>query len=169
MNTISVSTVNERLRRFFLGLAAVICAVTVVELLLIEHSQSLTQLIPFALSALGIASALVAMMRPSRRSIQVLRGIMTLVIAGSLFGIYEHLAGNWDFALELHPGSGMGKLLFETLSGANPLLAPGTLAIAAITALAATYYHPALLQHVASHDENKSVATPHAGDVEYPA
>jgi len=36
--------------------------------------------------------------------------------------------------------------LIKAVSGGNPLLAPGILALAAIIALAATYYHPALVE-----------------------
>ena len=35
-------------------------------------------------------------------------------------------------------------LLMDTLHGANPLLAQGILALAAVLAVGATYYHPSL-------------------------
>ena len=140
----TASTVDFRLRRFFIGLSAVICAVTIVELLLLEHTGDIVQFIPFMLSGLGIVGAVMVLAHPARQMILAFRGLMTLIILGSLFGVYEHLEGNLAFAQELHPNSSIGNLWLEILGGANPLLAPGTLAIASIIAIAATYYHPAL-------------------------
>jgi hypothetical protein len=67
-----------------------------------------------------------------------------LLVAGSLFGVYEHIEHNLAFELEIRPGAGLGDVWFEALKGASPLLAPGILVLAAILAIAATYYHPAL-------------------------
>ncbi|MFN8468380.1 MAG: hypothetical protein U0X20_22675, partial [Caldilineaceae bacterium] len=64
---------------------------------------------------------------------------------GSLLGIYEHVAGNIAFAQEILPGTPTADLLLEGLTGANPFLAPGMLAVGALIALAATYGHPALV------------------------
>ena len=132
------------LEGILIGLSAAICAVTIVELLLLGHTSGIVQLIPFGLSGLGIVGAVMVLALPEKQTILAFRSLMTLIFLGSLFGVYEHLAGNLAFAQELHPGSSPGKLFLETLAGANPLLAPGTLAIAAIIALAATYYHPTL-------------------------
>jgi hypothetical protein len=55
-----------------------------------------------------------------------------------LLGIYEHLENNFKFALEIRPNAVLSNVFWESLSGANPLLAPG------ILALAATYYQPEL-------------------------
>jgi hypothetical protein len=69
---------------------------------------------------------------------------MGLVVCGSLFGIYEHLANNFAFQREMNPSAPMAHALVSAVAGANPLLAPGTLAVAAVLALAASYNHPAL-------------------------
>ena len=82
--------------------------------------------------------------RPGRGTILILRWIMGLTFLGSLFGLFEHLEHNIGFALEIQPNAALPDIFFEALGGANPLLAPGMLAVAAMIALAATYYHPAL-------------------------
>ena len=69
---------------------------------------------------------------------------MLVGLVGSLFGIYEHLEHNIEFALEIRPNAAVADVFWGALAGANPLLAPGILAFMAILALAATYYHPAL-------------------------
>jgi hypothetical protein len=69
---------------------------------------------------------------------------MIVIALGSLFGVYEHIQGNAEFRLETHPDSTTTELIGAALGGADPLVAPGILAVAAVLALAATYAHPAL-------------------------
>jgi hypothetical protein len=140
----SAEIVVERLRRFLLILAGLICAATVVELWLIKHTKDPIQLLPFILCGLGLAAVVVVLLRPQRRTLRALQGIMGLLILGSLIGVYEHIASNLEFALEIQPNAATNTLIFKALGGANPLLAPGMLAFAALLAIAATYYHPTL-------------------------
>ena len=72
---------------------------------------------------------------------------MSVVALGSLFGMVEHLANNAEFYLEIHPSATVLETIAAALGGANPLVAPGILAVAAIIAVAATYAHPALKPH----------------------
>jgi hypothetical protein len=136
--------VVQRLRVFLLGLSGWMCVATIVELLLSEHTESPTQLIPFILCGIGLVVVVLALVRPQRTSLLALRAVMGLLLLGSLFGVYEHLEGNLAFELEIRPGAAFGDVWFEALRGASPLLAPGILALAALVAIAATYYHPAL-------------------------
>jgi hypothetical protein len=69
---------------------------------------------------------------------------MGLVVCGSLFGIYEHFSNNVAFQREISPNAPIGNALMHAVAGGNPLLAPGTLAVAAVLALAATYNHSTL-------------------------
>ena len=55
-----------------------------------------------------------------------------------------HLVNNYQFEAELRPGAAAGDIFMQALMGANPLLAPGILALAGVLAIAATYYDPAL-------------------------
>jgi hypothetical protein len=133
-----------RLRLFLLAVAALMFGGTVVELLLLAHFKTATQLIPFALCGLGLAAALWALARPARASLLFLRANAAVIALGSLLGAYEHITENIAFQLETKPSSTTFELLKVAVSGANPLLAPGILAFAALLAAAATYYHPAL-------------------------
>jgi hypothetical protein len=69
---------------------------------------------------------------------------MSLLLLGSLLGVYEHLVNNFAFELEMRPSAVWSDVWFQALRGAAPLLAPGILAVAAVVAIAATYAHPAL-------------------------
>jgi hypothetical protein len=137
----------QRLRRFLLILAAFICLGTIVELWFTEHFEEPLQLIPFALCIIGFISVLGVLFRPQRRTLLGLRAVMVVVGLGSGLGIFLHVVNNFDFELEIRPNAAAGDVLMDALRGANPLLAPGVLALAATLAIAATYYHPALEKH----------------------
>lgn len=137
----------QRLRTFLLGLAAFLCAGTMVELALIGHWEGPPQILPFVLCGLGLAAVIALLLRPQRRIIRLLRWVMGVTFAGSLFGVYEHIEHNIGFAMEIRPNATMGDVFFDALGGANPLLAPGMLALAAMIAIAATYYHPLLVDN----------------------
>jgi hypothetical protein len=141
--------VLQRLRTFLLLLAAGLSLGAIVELWAANHTEEPLQWVPFVLCGLSVVAISAALLRPQRGVLLTLRGIMVLMVGGSLLGIYEHVAGNIAFAQEIHPNLDAGALLLEGLTGGNPLLAPGTLAVAALIALAATYYHPALASRYA--------------------
>ena len=128
-----------RLRGLLFALAPALFAGTVAELLLAGHTESRLQLIPFALCALGLATVALAWLRPARWSALTLRAVMAVVGGGSLLGMWEHFQGNRGFALEVHPEAGGADLLRAALTGADPLLAPGILAVAALVAISATF------------------------------
>ena len=146
------TTVEQRLRTFLLVLAGWMCVGTVVELFLAKHTEDPVQFAPFVLCGLGLIAVMAALRRPRRATLMALRGVMSLLMIGSLFGMYEHLANNFAFELEMRPSAVWSDVWFEALRGAAPLLAPGILALAAIIAIAATYEHPALVRSVPSAD-----------------
>ena len=136
--------VEQRLRWFLLSLAGFVFLGTVVELWLEEHTESATQFIPFVLCGLGFLAVVAALINPNRVTLLALRGVMGLVALGGLFGVYEHLEHNLAFELEIRPTATVTAVLLDALKGASPMLAPGILALTALIAIAATYYHPAL-------------------------
>ncbi len=140
----SDGVIVARLRRLLLALAGAICAGAIVELWMEEHYGDPVQWIPFILSALGALVVAAAWFRTRRATLLALRGVMAVVAAGSFLGIYEHVTRNLAFELEIRPNAAVTDVLLKALHGASPIFAPGILALAAILAVAATYYHPAL-------------------------
>jgi hypothetical protein len=140
----STTTIEQRLRTFLLGLAGWMCVGTIAELFLAKHYEDLVQFVPFVLCGVGLIAVVAALRRPRRATLLALRGVMGLLMAGSLLGMYEHLANNFAFELEMRPSASWSDVWFQALRGAAPLLAPGILAVAAVLAIAATYAHPAL-------------------------
>ncbi|MCS6827488.1 MAG: hypothetical protein NZ553_12815 [Caldilinea sp.] len=136
------TTLEGRYRLFLLALAAALCIGTPTELWLTGHTDSPLQWIPFALCGLGSLAIAVAWLRPSRRTLRSLQAAMVLLFAGAALGSFEHYEHNVELALEIRPGAVLSDVLFEAMKGANPLLAPGVLALAALLGLAAVYRHP---------------------------
>lgn len=129
----------RRLRGFLRGLAATLFVGTIAELVLAGHTDGLIQLVPFALCVLGLLALGAAWVRPGPRSERALRLVMAVVALGSVVGMAEHFWGNRAFARETHPTADARSLLRPALTGAAPLLAPGTLAVTAAVATAATF------------------------------
>jgi hypothetical protein len=140
----NADTVLSRMRIWLLLLAGGLLIGTLVELILINHAESAVQLIPFALCGLGLLSVALALLRARRAVLLTLRVCMLIIVAGSLFGVYEHISNNISFLLEIQPNATSAEVLSKALGGANPLLAPAMLTLAAVLALTATYYHPAI-------------------------
>lgn len=138
------AAVENRLRRFLLILTAVVFPGTVLELLLEEHTKETIQWIPFVLCAAGFIVVIAVLRRPQRSTVMALRLVMVFVAGGGLLGMALHLWNNYTFVQEIHPNTPATDLALSALKGANPLFAPGILVFAAVVAIAATYYHPAL-------------------------
>lgn len=128
-----------RLTGFLYGLAIVMFAGTIVELIAAKHYQEPMQFVPFVLCVAGIGAVLLAWQRPDRRIILALRALMVVTAAGTALGIWEHIEGNMGFILEMHPGTSGWPLIYGALTGRAPLLASGVLAAAAVVAIAGTF------------------------------
>ncbi len=112
------------------------------ELLLLEHYDSWQQWIPLVMLALGLPAAIVVWRTPSPETIRVFRQLMSLWMVTGALGLYFHLQGNIEFALERDPAlRGIG-LLWKAMRGATPTLAPGALAQLGLLGLAYTFRHP---------------------------
>lgn len=132
------------LRRFLLATAVATYLAAAVELVLVDHYEEWQQVLPFATIALGLAAAGWAWASPAPASLRSARWAGALAAATALAGVYFHVEGNLGFAREVRPGEGGLALAWDALSGGNPLLAPGMVALAGVLAAAATYRHPAL-------------------------
>ena len=138
------ASVEHFYRRFLFGAAALTFGAAGAELLLVEHYADRLQVLPFVMIGLGLLTTVWAWRAPSLRSIRAVRWTAGAVVLGSVAGIVLHAKGNVEFALEVTPNEPLASLIWDAVSGASPLLAPGMLALAAILAAAATYRHPAL-------------------------
>jgi hypothetical protein len=100
------------------------------------------QLIPFAVCAAGVVTVALAVIRPGRPTLMLLRAVMLMAVVTSLLGMYYHVSGNVGFELEIRPNDGTSDVFLDALKGANPFLAPGILALAGVIVLLAVWYQP---------------------------
>ena len=135
----SPAEVLRRLRLFLLILSSLLFLGTLVELWLVNHTEDAIQWLAFVFSGLGLFATVAVLFRRRRKTVLLLRVCMLVVVLGSFFGIYQHVSNNIAFEREIHPNAGFRQLTWKGLGGANPLLAPGTLAVAGLLALAGTY------------------------------
>jgi hypothetical protein len=135
---------DSPLRRLLLALVLVGAAGLVVELVLLEHYDSIWQWTPLALLGLVLVVGGVLAWRPGRRALRAFQGVMALCVIAGVVGVYLHYRGNVEFELEREPTLGGLALLWEAVRGATPALAPGALAQLGLTGLAYAFRHPLL-------------------------
>lgn len=135
---------NGTLRGFLLALLAFGMVGTLAELFLLEHTESVSQWIPIALLGIGLIAALALAMRPAPSTVRALQATMLAFVASGLAGLYLHYRGNAEFELEMRPALHGFELFRESLGGATPSLAPGTMVQFGLLGLILTFRHPAL-------------------------
>ena len=112
------------------------------ELLLIGHFEDQSQFIPLALISAALAAAAWLALRPGRAALRTFKVLMIGFVLGGAVGVGLHYQGNEEFELEMYPDLSGVELVQETLTGALPVLAPGTMAVLGLVGLAVTYRHP---------------------------
>lgn len=115
---------------------------TLAELLLLEHTETVWQLVPVALLGLGLLLILWRAIRPSRGSIRTLQVLALVYMAAGLLGWIQHYSGNEEFELEMYPDRAGSELMWESLMGATPVLAPGVMVQLGLLVIAYAYRHP---------------------------
>lgn len=138
------STVEQQLRSFLVGVAAFIFIGTVAELYLLEHYEETQQWIPIILSIVGFFISVAVWKKQARKILITFRWVMGLIALASLYGMYLHFMGNYQFTLEINPSFSAVEAIWPAIKGSYPLLAPGILFLSASLGLAATYRHPEL-------------------------
>lgn len=105
---------------------------TSMELYLLGHYEGFYQLIPFV--CIGVALLLFVILF-FNRTVLVRRLFKTVIVLTALSGVYGmglHLHANYEFEKELKPHADRWYLLAESLSGALPILAPGSMIVLAL-------------------------------------
>jgi len=120
------------------------CVGTLAELLLIGHDESLAQFVPLVLLGTGTVIGVAALAAPSITGLRALKWLMVVFVASGALGVGLHDRGNQEFELERQPTAGGLPLFSKTVTGATPVLAPGSMTLLGVVGLALTYRHPLL-------------------------
>jgi hypothetical protein len=133
-----------RFRAFLLATLTVGILGTAAELLLLGHVESAQQLIPLVLLAAAVVVVVWHAAVPQLATIRLLQVTMLMFVLSGLVGISLHFKGNVEFELEMYPSMTGVELVTKTLTGATPVLAPGTMTLLGLIGLTYTYAHPSL-------------------------
>ncbi|MGH7637302.1 MAG: hypothetical protein ACREOK_06585 [Gemmatimonadaceae bacterium] len=97
------------------------------ELVLLEHYEDALQFLPFVAIAAGLASGVWLALRPGRAATRAFRVVIAGFLISGLVGLVLHYRGNSEFERERDPSISGLALIWESLTGATPALAPGTM------------------------------------------
>lgn len=117
------------------------------ELLLLEHTESLWQLVPLLLIALSFVALVCHAAIRRAATVRVFQATMLLFIVSGAIGAYLHYRAKVEFKLEMNPDLGGLDLFRAAIMGATlpPVLAPGMMIQMGLLGLAYAYRHPALI------------------------
>lgn len=135
---------SSLLRRGLLVLLLIGAVGLVGELVLLEHYEDQTQLIPFGLLVATMMATGWHWWAYDRRSLRVFQAVMLLLIIAGPVGIYLHVSGNYEMEREFDPSLLGLDLWLEVIRGEAPSLAPGTLVQFGLLGLLYAYRHPLL-------------------------
>lgn len=144
VHALSTSQTTATLRRLVLFIFLLGVVGSGVELVLLEHTEQVWQVLPVAALGLAVLVALWAGLRPARGSLRALQLLMGLFVVLGGIGLYLHYRGNAEFELEMYPSMKGFELIWKTMTGATPVLGPGVMIQLGLLGFAYTYRHPAL-------------------------
>ncbi|MEL6976266.1 MAG: hypothetical protein AAGL29_12825 [Bacteroidota bacterium] len=105
---------------------------TIMELYLLEHYEDRLQLIPILCIALLLVLMVILLIRKSAIVQGVFKFVLLLTAGSGVYGIFLHLRANYEFEQEMRPSVKGWDLFVESLSGALPSLAPGSMIVLAL-------------------------------------
>lgn len=131
----AAATELTRIRRILAALFLFGSVGTAAELLLMEHTEGVWQNVPLALIAIGCVVFTAVAVRPGTLQLRTFQLILGLFVASGLAGVLLHYQGNTEFERELNPDAAGMELFWESMKGATPALAPGTMILLGVLGL----------------------------------
>ena len=114
-------------RRILAALFVVGSLGTAAELVLMEHIEDAWQNVPLVLIPVGCLGLAVLLVKPRTVQLRVFQVIVGLFVAAGVVGSVLHYQSNAEFELELNADAAGVQLFCESMKGAVPPLAPGTM------------------------------------------
>lgn len=130
------------LRKMLLAVFLLGALGTGIELVLLEHYSELSQLIPLGMILIGMVVLATWCLSGAPAVLRVFQASMLLFVLAGTLGIYLHYDSNVEFELEMNPSTAGWALIWSSLTGAMPALAPGTMIHLGLVGLLYTYRHP---------------------------
>jgi len=116
---------------------------TLIELVLLEHTETFVQGIPLALLAIAVLLLLWVMIRPRWMAVVLFQTLMALLIGAGMLGLLLHFRANLEFQRDLAPTARLTELFWKVMAAkAPPALAPAVLAQLGCLGLIYAYRFP---------------------------
>ena len=132
------------LRNALLGLLLIGNVGTLVELLLLKHTDGVWQLAPLLLSGATLLVLAWFGVARSARALHALAVVLALCFVSGGVGVVQHLRGNVAYARDSNPSLAGRELYLEAVMGSTPTLAPGVMVQLALIGFAFLFRHPRL-------------------------
>lgn len=136
----------EIVRRWLLVILIVGMAGTVVELLLLKHTDGFWQLAPVLLILVAMAVVGWSTLTGSRAARRALQAVMSLMVLCGTVGMIQHYRGNIAYERDSNPSLSGGELYRSALLGSTPALAPGSMIPLGLIGLLVAFCHPGLVR-----------------------
>jgi len=138
------SPLEARFRLILCALAVATFVVIPAELILLGHTQSVAQWIPFVACFFGLVASGWVVVDPVPARLRGARLLSRLIVLSGMVGAFMHLRANLLLQLEIRPNETWSEAMWPALQGSAAFLAPGILILGALLVLGATYDHPVL-------------------------
>ena len=109
---------------------------TAAELLLLGHIDGWQQVLPVALLGVSVVVFALYAVKPTWATSAVFLVTMWMFLISGAVGVVLHFQGNAEFEREMYPEMKGIELIQKTLTGATPVLAPGTMALLGLVGMA---------------------------------
>jgi hypothetical protein len=100
---------------------------TSAELMLMGHTEGVWQNVPLILLAIGCGTLGLVANKRGMTQLRAFQLVLILIVFSGVAGVLLHYKGNAEFELELDPDLSGIALFRESMRGATPALAPGTM------------------------------------------
>jgi hypothetical protein len=145
VSTLPVNPTTQTLammRRMLVGVLLIGVSGMGIELIFIGHTDGVWQTVPLLLLGVGLAALGWLTVAPSVISVAIVQVVMCLFVLSGVTGVVLHYRGNEAFELEMYPDRAGFELVTQTLTGATPVLAPGSMSLLGLVGLVLTYTYP---------------------------
>ena len=105
---------------------------TAMELYLLDHYEDTLQLIPILCIGASLITLIILFFRRTKWTLGTYKLLLGLTALSGVYGAFLHLKANYEFELEMKPTVQGWDLFMESLSGALPALAPGSMIVLAL-------------------------------------
>ena len=136
---------ENRLRRMLLAVFLFGAAGMCFELVLLEHTEDFWQWVPIILLGCSLPLAVALTFTQRALLVRLFQLVLVLFIGSGGIGLIQHVRGNVEFELEMYASMRGFELIWESLKGATPSLAPGAMMLLGLVGMIYVFRHPSVV------------------------